>query len=150
MTQYLIILLIAVSVLAGSTAAYYKHGYSQALQREAKAEMRASILAEHYIQEKKIQEERVKYINEEYNNSLTSLRSVYERMLAKNKTILPSNPSSPGGANQPTIRFDREPLDRALNDFRREVTKLTREGDECRAALKSAIEWRKEVVRSKH
>lgn len=146
--QYIIIALIAASVLSVGAATYYRNEYSSLAQEKAEAEMRNRLLSEQYEKEVKVQKERVEDINREYKDTITSIRNAYERMFVASQTILPANPSSPGGANQPTIRFDREPLDRAINDFRREIAKLTREGDECRAALNSTIQWGKEVVRS--
>lgn len=147
--HYLIIGLAAASILMGGVAAYYKHGYDSLSSEKAEVEMRAKIAFEQYEKEGKLQKERVEDINREYKDTIANLRNAYERLLVAGQTILPANPSTPGGVNQPTIRFDREPLDRAINDYRREITKLAREGDECRAALNTAIEWRKEVDRQR-
>ena len=104
-------------------------------------------------QYKKEAEKQVKLVsdlNNEYETNISAIRDSYNRLLKQSKTsVLPSNPSGPNGAESKTLRFDRWALDRAIQDYRLEIQKLIREGDECRAALNTAIEWSKEVDRQR-
>lgn len=92
----------------------------------------------------------VSNLNNEYETNISAIRDSYNRLLKQSKaSILPSNPSGPNGVESETLRFDRRSLDRAIQDYRLEIQTLIREGDECRAALNTAIEWSKEIDRQR-
>lgn len=142
--------IILVAILLGLSTLYYQTKYD-VLKREVDAKVAIQEdQIKRYKKEAAEQIASVSKLNEIYDNDINSIRSAYDRLLKQSKTsILPSNPSGPNGAESETLRFDREQLDRAIQDYRLEIQKLIREGDECRAALNTAIEWSKEVDRQR-
>lgn len=142
--------IILVAILLGLSTLYYQTKYD-VLKREV--DVKVAIQEDQIKRYKKEAAEQiasVSKLNEIYDNDINSVRSAYDRLRKQSQaSILPSNPTSTRGSESETLRFDREQLDRAIQDYRLEIQKLIREGDECRAALNTAIEWSKEVDRQR-
>lgn len=142
--------LIGVIVLLCTLVFYYKIQYDS-IKKTTDAQIAVqNEQIKQYKREADKQTALVSNLNNEYETNISAIRDSYNRLLKQSKaSILPSNPSGPNGAESETLRFDRGALDRAIQDYRLEIQTLIREGDECRAALNTAIEWSKEVDRQR-
>ena len=136
--NYIIITLVTIAIGTSGSTWYYKDAY----EKEALLTLEYMRTAESLraINER-VQEDnkrRVGIINENYKRHTDSLRVDVKRLRKQaGNSILPQTPN-PRSAE---IAFDKQRLDKAIQEFREEIQGLVVNGAKCEIELNLAKEW---------
>lgn len=128
-----------VSVLSFSTF-YYKHQYEEAVKFQLEAE-EESKRQQAYINLLNQQADRqTEILNEQHQLEVNKLNSDINSLRKQtSRSSLSTIPKSP--TNPDEISFDREKLDKAIQEYRSEISKLIGEVSYCQIELQTLSDW---------
>lgn len=140
MIGYIIAGFSILSLLLGGTTFYYKDRYEDAVQFQERAEVLVRQQEEYTKLVKHQTKRQLEVTNEQHKLEIDRLTSDINRMRKQtNRSILPPIPPNTKHPNE--VTFDREKLDRALQEFRNEIAELIGEGSYCQVDLETIDTW---------
>lgn len=87
---------------------------------------------------KRSEQERIE-ANEQHDSDIATLNAELKRMYDSSKSILPAITAATRDINE--IKFKRDELDRALQEFRSEIRAIAAKGAECQIEIKTLQNW---------
>lgn len=137
---YILAVLSLLSLLLGGTTLYYKHQYENATQFQIVAQKEAK-KQEDYIKLLKHQSNRqIEILNEQHKMELDLLATDINSLRKQtNRSVLSAIPKSTTNPNE--ITFNREKLDKTIQEYRFEISKLIGEVSDCQIDLNTLNEW---------
>lgn len=90
------------------------------------------------IIKRRFEQERIE-ADEQYKNKLDSLNADVKWLRNSNTSLLPLITKATRDIK--TITFQREELDKAIQNYRTDIQRLITEGRECQIALKTIQDW---------
>lgn len=137
---YIIAAFSALSLVLGGTTFYYKHQYNDAQQYAIIAQEEGK-RQEEYIKLLKHQSNRqTEILHEQYKVEVDRLHADLNSMRKQaNRSSLSNIPKSSTNPNE--ITFDRGKLDKTIQEYRLEVSKLIGEVSDCQIDLDTLNQW---------
>lgn len=140
MIGYIIAGFSLLSLLLGGSTVYYKYQYDDAVKFKDQAEIVAKQAEEYNKLIKHQAELSLKVTNEEHSLEITRLTSDINRLRKQtSSSILPTVSKDSQHPNE--VTFDRKELDKAIQEFRDEITELIGEGSYCQIDLTTLNDW---------
>lgn len=137
--DYIIAGLLVALLLSGLSVGYYKT--SNGIMSEKLDNVK--LMAEEAERKTKLIEKRAEQerseADEQYKSDITSLNFELDRMRDSHASILPAAPKAARNSNEAS--FDREKLDRAIQEYRAEIQRLIGQGAACEIEVKTLQNW---------
>lgn len=137
--DYIIAGLLVALLIAGITIGYDKTRMSIMTKQLDNAKL----LAEESERKNKLivkrTEQEKREADEQHDSDISSLNAELKRMRDSNASILPAITKAARDINE--IKFKRDELDRALQEFREEIRGIAAKGAECEIEIKTLQNW---------